>query len=145
MAYNDGEKLLLKRIQALDLFAQNNSARNNWKLLYSGNSDHYAILRPGSFQLRWISITDYIVTYTTVVEVWQRYTDDGDSQSNLGACVADIFSILAYPNLGDSSQVLDSSIVDSSEPTEMHGDNMLWLRWEINVQWEDITSVTYQE
>ena len=144
MSYNDGEKLLEKRIIALDLFAQNNTARNNWKLLSSGNSDHYAILRPGAFRFRWLSGTDYIVTFSTIVEVWQRYTDDGDSHSNLGSCVADIFGILAYPKLGDSSEVLDSNIADSPEPTEMHGD-VLWLRWPIIVNWEEIDSVTFQE
>ena len=147
MGYADGEALLLTRIQALDYFGAANTARGDWKILNSGNDDHYAILRRDNLSIEWITFTDYVRTWTTIIEVWQRYVDDSTTQSDLYTHASEIFDVMAYPHLGDSSTVLDSSIDNSPAPVEKwtKDGGPKWLSCEIVIRWKEQTSVTFQE
>jgi hypothetical protein len=147
MAYSDGEALLLTRVQACTGFDSNNTSRSNWRILNSGKSNQYAILRPAEFDIEWTALAAYTVTWNTIIEVWQRYTNETDTPTNLYTHIANLMPILTYPYLGDSSKVLDSSIVGAAEPEEMWtaGGGVAWLRWAARVEWKENIEVTYAE
>ena len=48
--YSAGEALILKTIQATTSFSANNTSRANWKILNSGKSRQYVVLRAGAFE-----------------------------------------------------------------------------------------------
>lgn len=147
MSYSTGEALILTRVQACTGFSSTNTARSNWKILNQGKSDHYAILKPGKPRHEWITITDYIIYWTTIIEVWQRYTDETTTQNNLYTHINNLLPILAYPNMGSVATVLDSTIGDWEEPEEMWTESggPLWLRWKVPVIWQEQVSVTFSE
>ena len=147
MAYSDGEALLLTVVQAMTGFDSTNTSRGNWLVLNKGKSDHYAILRPGPFRLDWSTISNHLIQWETVVEVWQRYVDDATTKTNLYARVADILPIMSYPNMGDSSVVEDSTFEGGEEPQEMWGRSggPEWLKWEMRIKWYERTAVTFAE
>jgi len=144
MSYSTGEDLIQTRVIACDNFDSNNVARGNWKLMNKGRSDHYAILRPGPFTIEWNTYRSYIATWTTIVELWQRYTDDEVTRTNLFARVADLLPIMAYPRLGDTGgTVLDAHFTGGGEPQEMwkKGGGPQWLRWEMQIEWKEEVTV----
>ena|SRR3990167_2344578 len=150
MSYTIGEALILTRVQAVSGYDSNNTSRANWLILNSGKSDHYAILRPGEFSLPWLTITRYLANWTTVIEVWQQYTTDVASRTNLYAQVATLLaSLQTYPHLGDgaNSSILDAAITGGPEPTEnwTAGGGPIWLRWNLNVLWKEEIEVTFAE
>ena len=103
MTYTAGEALLLTVVQGCTGFGSTNASRANWLVLNSGKSDHYVILRPGPFGIEWISPTNYVANYTTVVELWQRYKDDGSSQTSLYGHIANLMAgIMPKKKLGGS-------------------------------------------
>lgn len=146
MGYNTGEGLILTQVQGATSFNSTNTARGNWKILNQGKSDHYAILRPGAFFVEWISPTHYVANYRTVVEIWQRYTVETTTHTNLYGYMAEALeAVIDTPRLGDSGgTILDSSVTGSEEPpqemwTESGGP--VWLKWEINVDWQEEKSI----
>jgi len=147
MGYSDGEALILTRVQACSNFDSTNTDRTDWKKLNTGNSDHYAILRPGEFRINWMALSSYHAVWTTVIELWMKYTDDGTTQASLYGYLNDLFAILAYPHMGDSSTVLDANITGGPEPQEMwpRSGGPVWLRWNINIEWTEETNVTFSE
>ena len=147
MGYNDGEALVLTRVRACTGFDTSNTSRGDWKLLNSGRDDHYAILRPGAMSLEFISVGQYTITWQTLIEVWQRYTDEIESKSNLCTHVVNLFSTLAYPHLGSASIVQDAMIVNGDEPQVMVGKDggPSWLRWTLQLRWTEEEVVTYAE
>jgi len=149
MGYSTGEALILTRVIACDNFDANNTSQANWKILNSGASDHYAILRPGTFDVEFDTICTYHINWNTVIEVWQRYTDETTSQTNLYARVADLFPIMAYPKLGDSGgTILEwSTILGGEEPEEMwiKDGGPAWLRWKLTLAWKEQGEITYAE
>lgn len=148
MSYTAGESLLLTAVQACTGFAATNTSRANWLVLNSGKSDHYAILRPGEFAIEWISPTVYVANYTTVIELWQRYKDDGTSQTSLYGHMASLMTGLMPENtLDDTSGLLqDATIRGGGEPQEMvrgRDTGPSWLKWELTVEWKDEIEVTF--
>ena len=146
MSYSAGEALLLTRVQACTGFSSTNTARAKWGLLDSGASDHYAILKAGRTDITWITLKDYQVTYRTIVQVWQRYVDDGVTSTNLYGYVANLFAILSYPHLAGG--LVDSTIESISEVQERWkagSDGPQWLMQEIEVSWVEQTEVSFAE
>lgn len=148
MSYSTGEAAILTRLQACTGFSSTNTGRMNWKLLNSGASDHYGVIRPGAFTLEWITINTYSAAWTTIIEVYQRYTDETTTYTNLYTYVNAVLAMLAYPNFGAASTVFDGNITGGSEPEEVWtagGEGPLWLRWRINIEWQEHTTVTFSE
>lgn len=149
MSYSTGEALILTRVIACNSFDSANTSRSNWKILNSGLSDHYAILRPGPFDVEFDTMCTYHINWNTVIEVWQRYTDEATTQSNLYGYVADLFPIMAYPKLGNTgTTILEwSTITGGEEPEEMwiKDGGPMWLRWRITLAWKEEGVITYAE
>lgn len=140
MGYSDGEALILTQVQACNNFDSTNTSRANWKILNQGKDDHYAILRPGPFDIEWIAFDTYRANWVTVIEVWQRYKDETDTHTDLYDRVEDLFDILGVPLLGDTTGTIqDSTISVQDEPEEMwmDGGGPGWLRWKINILWRE--------
>lgn len=144
MGYSDGEALIFTQVKACNNFDATNTTRANWKVLNKGTSSNYAILRPGPFELEWISFTQYRANWTTVIEVWQRYKDDTDSHTSLYDRVEDLFAILSTPLLGDTTNTIQNSTISvQDEPEEMWvGEDIGYLRWKVNILWREEGSIS---
>jgi hypothetical protein len=145
MSYSAGETLILTRVRACAGFDATNTSQSDWALLNRGKSDHYAILHPGAFKLDWVALSAYTATWTTVVEVWQRWTADGATHTSLYGYVNALLPILAYPHGGGAME--DMTIQGGAEPQEMwnSGGGPEWLRWSIQVVWTETSNVTFSE
>jgi hypothetical protein len=146
MTYAAAETLLYNRVLACASFDADNSSQANWKVLNSGKSDHYAILHVGKSSLDWTTLGQYTITWRCIVEVWQRYKDDGTTATSLYGYVNDLLPILAYPHLGGT--ITDSTLEAIGEAEEMwrQGDNgPLWLRQNLTIAWQEETNVTFAE
>jgi hypothetical protein len=146
MSYPAGETLLLAQLRSATGFAADNTDRGSWMLLNSGNSDHYAIIKPGvtkedANNMCWVHTAD--------VQVWQWYTDDGTSATNLETWVQNIKSRLTlYRLLGDTTGAIMDSRVTGTEPIQERwkkDGGLVWLSQTINVEWKEQEIVTYAE
>lgn len=137
MSYSTGEALLLAAVQACASFDSTNTSRANWKVLDKGKSSRYAILRPGAWSAKWVAFNTYNTTYQTVIEIWQRYTDETTTHTNLYALVAEVLEGILPDALG--GDILSLLVSDADEPEEMWtaGGGPSWLRWSVRVNWTE--------
>jgi hypothetical protein len=146
MSYSAGVTLIMTKIQAGSSFDTTNTSDQNWLLLNSGKSNHYAILRPGAPVMEWISPTVYKAMWITVVELWQLYTDEINTKTALYALIAELLtSIMPHPRLGDTTgAILDSSVKGGKEPEQRWAASggPTWLVWEVNIEWQEEVTVT---
>lgn len=149
MSYSTGEALILAKVQAVTGFDTTNAVRSNWKLLNKGKASHYAIVRPAdeASPITWLSWGVYQVEWLTTIEVWQRYTDEGTTQTNLYGYVNAIIAALQLSRrYGDTTgNVLNASIHSIGQPREMwtKGGGPAWLRQDITVSIKELTEVTF--
>lgn len=150
MSYSAGEALILARVQAITGYTLGNTSRGDWGILNHGKAATYAIIRPGPFVRMWEGSTSNIATWTTIVEIWQRYTDDSTTLTNLEANVANVIAgIDAYKRMGDTTGFLiDFSLTSGSEVLskwEKGGNGPAWLSQELSVTWKEEVDVTYSD
>jgi hypothetical protein len=151
MSYTSGEALILPKLQAItgSVWTSSNSARGKWIQLNSGASDHYAILRMGSGTNDSLSFSTAMRSYTTVIEVWKSYVDDGSSYTNILAyweAILDQFD--AWRKLGDTTgTVSDARCTRWDEVEEMWAKDggLRWLRQKFYIEWQEENPVTYAE
>jgi len=145
MSYATGEAAILTLIRALSAYDSSNSDRQDWKILQSGKSSYYAVLRPGPMENERISPTIFHKTWTTVVEIWRRYIDDDKPVALQGDVGTVITQLEKYRTLNNSGVVLAwiEGMDDMQEVTLANGS--LWARWNINVRWIEETAVTYND
>jgi hypothetical protein len=149
--YAAGEALFLTRIQALAQFDAGNSARGKWGLLNSGNDDQYAILKPGPRLRAASGLSGQVMdTHQTVIQLYQRYKDDGTSLTDLEAIVDVLINELdTYPYMSDSGgSVVMAKVVEVREYQEIlarDGGGPLWLLAEIVGEWDEETNITLAE
>lgn len=148
MSYTTGEADVLTRLRACTGFDSTNTSRGDWGILNSGKSDHYGIIRMGEFNHRWMSSNMYQAQWTTIIEIWQRYTDDTATRTNLYGYLANVVSgLLTYRYLGDSATVEDANIDSGDEPQrawEKDGGPM-WLFITVRVRWDETSTVSFAE
>lgn len=148
--YGAGEALILALVKTATGFSSSACTRGDWKVLNGGKAAAYAILRPGRPGERIFEghnlVTD---SWTTVVEVWRRYAQDGTSLTTLEADVEAILAkIDAYPHLNDKSgYVYTSDAQVTGEPTEQwtRGGGPAWLRWIVTVTWSGQRTRTFSD
>lgn len=147
--YQDGEALLLAKVRACNNFDSANTSRCNWKILGTGKSarGNYAILRPGPFELTWVTPNTYDAPWTTVIELWQRYTNDIDTKDRLYARIEDLLTgLMASKRLDDATgEVLDFTLRSGGEVEEMRNKRggVEWLRWQLSCLWQERHTVTF--
>ena len=147
--YSDGEALCLTVLQSATGFASTNTSRGKWGLLNSGISDHYGILKPGDFERAQGSMSMNISTFQTIVQIWQRYVDDGDSLTNLEGHVKNVMNYFdTKRKLGDATgTIVDAFIAAGREVSERWNKDggLVWLSQDLIVTWQEHDTVTYAE
>lgn len=149
MSENAGITLLSTQIQAVSGFSSSNVDVADWKLLNSGRSDHYAILKPGAAERPPLSFTVKDNNYRTIIEVWQRYKDDGTTLTSLLTHVDNITArIDQYRKLADTTKTLrDANVTGYGEVTEQwsRDGGLSWLKRDVFVDWTEEEALTYAE
>lgn len=150
MSYSAGEALILTQVQNVSGFSANNTSRGKYGILNTGKAAVYAILRPGPFENAIVAPLTVHTDWTTIVEVWQRYKDDGSTLTDLEGNVQAILTRLnLYRKLADTTNSIVDAVANiGSEPVEVTaqgGGGPLWLKQEITVSWKEETSITPAE
>jgi hypothetical protein len=150
VSYAAGETLALTVLQSVTGFASTNTSRGKWGVLNSGiSTGHYGILKPGAFGRSQIAMSANESTFQTIIQVWQRYKDDGDTLTTLEGHVDDILAAFdAKRKLGDTTGVIvDAFINEGREVQEMWGKDgaLSWLKQDLIVTWQEHNNVTYAE
>lgn len=147
MSYSNGEALILTCVRNATNFSASNTSRGKWGILNTGKSACYAVLRPGPFRQSIGTVTS-IITWNTLVEIWQRYADDGTSMTDLETNVGNLIAKLnTYPRAGDTAEVVIDMTVRSGaevEPMREEGsEGPAWLRQILTVEWQEESIITY--
>ena len=147
MAYTDGEGAILTRIRAHSDFSTSNTDANDWKILDSGNSAFYAILKPNEEpnDVEYYAFGSYVIRWQTVVEIWQRYKDDGTTAASLFGNVQKIIAQMQpYKTLG-LANVQNAEVVSVTAPSfrwDQDG-GPAWMVQEVNIEWHEQSEITF--
>lgn len=150
MSYSIGEEAALNLVMGVEGFDAKNTVRGKWNVLNQGFSDHYAILKRGESSSVWDTLRNSQDNYRTIVEVWQRYTDDGISYEALLEHHENIKTrVKGYRLLGDDSgTVFDANYTGSSVVTEQwrnNNDGPSWLKIDLYIDWSEQNVITLSE
>jgi hypothetical protein len=149
MAYPDGEALILTKLQSVTGFASTNTSRGKWGLLNSGIADHYGILKPGEFERMQGAMSMNVSNFNTVIQVWQRYKDDGDSLTSLEAHIKNIIAYFdQWRRVADATgTIVDAFISKGSEVQEMWNKDggLSWLKQDLTLTWQEHDVISYGE
>lgn len=150
MGYAAGETLVLWQLQAVAGFSPSNTTRAKWGILNTGAAPLYGILRQGEWSMTWIAATVAEFTWTTVIELWRRWLDDGTTATDLQADLDAVLArFLAYRKLGDTTDTInDSNPRRGGEPEAMWragGAGPAWLRAQITIEWKEHQTITFAE
>ena len=151
MSYPSGEALILTRLRAItgSVWTATNTSRGNWLMLNTGVSDHYAVLKMGAGTNDGMSFSATLRSYTTVIEVWQSYQDDGSSYTNMlgyWEAILDMFD--QYRKLGDTTGTVQDARCtrwDEIEERWTAGGGPRWLKQQFYIEWQEENTVTYAE
>jgi len=147
MAYITGENLIAALVKAHANFSASNVSQGKWHYLDSGDSDHYAIIKHGGTEMEWISVGKVKVDHhTTIIQVWQHYTNDGDTITALHGYVANAMKqINNNQKLGDTSGIVQNAmVIELGEVEEMwsRGGGLEWLKQDVMVGWKEQVTVS---
>lgn len=151
MSYTAGEALVLSRLQGISggVWTTSNTARGNWKILNDGISDHYAILKMGPGLNDGETFSTFARHYTTIIQIWQAYQDDGTSYTNILAFWEAILNQFdAYRKLGDTTGVvLDAHCSRWDEVMERwtKDGGPKWLSQNFYIDWIEEKQIAYAE
>lgn len=142
MSYPHGEKLIFDLLLDMPQFTRKNAGRQlgGWRLLSSGNSMYYAVLRPGKF------LPDYdgfgrshvVTSYRTVVELWETWTSSSETSETLESVMDAVVAHLErYPRLGDPESIAWAAPTGGGEMQERQlQDGSKWAVWELFIDWQ---------
>lgn len=147
--YKDGEILIEAQVAQATGFNTGNVTRATWKILNSGNNDHYAIIKRGESSRVWEG-NSHTRNYRTIIEVWQRVKDDQDSYDALNEYADNIEARLdPYFQLADTvGTIRDANLSGSGVVTEQwrnNSDGASWLKMDLFVDWNEEHYVTFAE
>lgn len=147
--YPEGEALILTQLQNVSGYTSANTSRGKWGILNKGTSKTYAIVKPGAFNREQGAMAMNISTFNTVIQVWQRYKDDGDTLTDLESNVKAIITRFdLYRKAGDTTgTIVDVFIPEGREVEEMwtKDGGLNWLKQDLIAQWQEHDNVTYSE
>ena len=150
MAYSDGEILAEAQVAQVAGFDGSNVGRGTkWRLLNSGRSDHYAVLRKGQHTEPFLTFEVKNKSYRTIIEVIQRV--NADLVDNYDALLeyADLITarLDAYRKLADTAGAIrDANITGGDEVKEIWiRDVLAWIKVELYLDWSEDEPITYAE
>lgn len=147
--YKAGEALWLARLQEMPEFDAQNSSRGKWIQRYDGKSDHYAVLKPGAWERMKISPITRMDHYQTIIQIWQRYKDHGDSVVALETLVDSVLDKLdTHRQMGDTGNtIVQANVVAIREMREVYesptAQTPIWLYVELVGEWHEEVEITY--
>lgn len=144
MSYASGEAAVLAVLRLHADYGDKNTSRGNWKILDSGGSDRYAVLRMGAATNEQHTPVGAMTTWATEIMVYRRYIDDGPSAVSLQGHVQDVIEHMEkYPTL--QSVVTDAQVttIGAMENIQMVANGPMWLRTIITLQWQEERDITY--
>lgn len=149
MSENAGITLISAQVAAATGFTSANVDIADWKKLNSGGNNHYAIIKPGTAERPPLSFTVKNNNYRTIIQVWQRYKDDGSTLTDLLTHVDNITArIDQYRKLADTTKTIrDANVTGYGEVTEQWNKDggLSWLKRDIFVDWTEEELITYAE
>jgi len=148
MSYSDIEALVLTRLQGMTQFGTGNSSRGKWGILNSGNDDQYAVIRPGTRTRQKISPLNMVDTYQTIIELWQRYKDDGTTMTDLEALVDAVTAEFdKYRQGGSATGLVQKMRIPEVREMLQIGppDGPDWLRIDVVVVTDEENAITYSQ
>lgn len=147
--YPEGEALVLTQLQNVSGFSSTNTSRGDWGILNSGKAATYGIIKPGAFNRTQGAMSMNISTFDTVIQVWQRYKDDGETLTTLEGHVKNILNRFdLYPQLADTTgTIVEAAIVEGREVEEMwtKDGGLNWLKQDLVARWQEHDNVNYSE
>ena len=146
MGYPDGEAALLALIKAHAGYDGRNASRQDWKVLKSGASDHYAVLRPGPYTNADNGFGLALRTWRTVIECWRPYRNDEKPQDLQTDVMVLIEYLETYPRINSTAGVYEANITGGGDMVEVTLENgSLWARWDIYYDWQEEKVISYAE
>lgn len=149
MSESAGLTLISAQVQLATGFSSSNVVISKWGVLNSGKSDHYAIIKPGRSPRTQLTFSVKDNEYQTIIEVWQRYKDDGTSLTNLIGHVDNITTRLdKYRKLADTTGTIrDANVSEYSEVKEQwtKDGGISWLSRDVIVTWQEEEQISYAE
>lgn len=147
MTYSAGEAAILTRVKVHASYDADNTSRADWGILNDGGSAYFAIVRPGeAAEIEFISPTVYVIPWNTVIEVWQKYTNEQDTEPALVGHVNEIIGQMQASQRLGLSYVQSSQVSSIAPPMEMwtKDGGVQWLKQEVGIRWrEESDPVTY--
>lgn len=142
MNYPHGEALIATLLDGMTEFATGTVTRQKWAVLNSGRAAQYAVLRPGAFSLGADGLgLSAGAQWRTVVELWQRWLDDGATTVALQELTMKVIDRLQqYPTLGDTTgRVVWAFVTGGGEMLErwVTDRGPSWAVWEVYVDWRE--------
>ena len=147
MSYSEGEALLLTQVRHVPGFTDKNTSRGDWSIMNDGPSNVYAILRPGAFS-QMAASARIEVQWLTVIEIWQRYTQDGGTAIALQENMYLVKRRLdEYSHAGDATNTIDvAGVTGGNDLVRVPaGGGPQWLVWELVVRWQEQEAKTYAD
>lgn len=147
--YPEGEALILAQLQNVSGFNTSNTSRGDWGILNSGSSRSYGLLKPGTFTRTQGAVNMNISIFTTIIQVWERYKDDGTTLINLESNIKAIIKYFdKYRKTADATgTIVNVLIAEGREVEEMwtKDGGLSWLKQDLIVQWQEHDEVNYAE
>ena len=92
------------------------------------------------------TIKNNIRVWTTVVEVWRRYSEVGAPLDLQDDVVTIVEQLEKYPRLNGAAGVMRAEITGGNDMVEIElKSGTLWAKWEINCEWTEEKAVTRAE
>lgn len=149
MSYYAGELLILAQVQQATGFTANNVVIGKWNVLNQGTARNYVIIKRGAFARSQAAMSTNEATWQTILQVWERYKDDGETYNLLMQDVDNVIARLdQYRKAGDTTgKIIDVFLSAGREPEEMWNKSggLSWLKQDLVVTWKEHTEVTYAE
>jgi len=147
LSYSAGEAAILARLRAMTQFDQDNSSRGDWRILNKGKSAYYAVVKPGEHTREMIGRGMRRNNYTTIIQLWQKYKDDGLSMIDLETLLeATITHLDRYPHVGSTTGTIeDAQVVSVGEFIQTPTAEPHWIYVDLLMAWQEEALISYAE
>ena len=143
MSYAAGEALILSKLREMAQFNENNSGLQGegWRLLATGKSRYYAVLRPGAFTNEYDGVgrTHVTTQWRTVIELWLQWTNTSVTTTDLQNLMDNTIRHLErFPFLDDDETMYaEPSSGGEMQERQRIENGPLWAVWEVYCDWQE--------